>query len=109
MSTDQVFEQQNEKARKKGRGRMLTLALLVFLVLAVPVVGYLIFTMRAANLVEDAYTIYSIGPDRVDDGGQIIEEEGKFANDVQNPDLIFPVKRVEKKRKRGATIRGGDK
>ena len=45
---------------------------------------------------EDVYVIYSIGTDRVDDGGRILEEEDEFGIDIQNPDLIFPVKRVRK-------------
>ena len=52
MSSNRVHEQQNEEARKKGCGCLLTSALLVFLIIAIPVVGYLFFTMRAAGLVE---------------------------------------------------------
>jgi len=45
---------------------------------------------------EDAYVIHSIGPDRVDDGGQIVEEENEYGNDIDNPDIIFLVKRTKK-------------
>ena len=41
---------------------------------------------------EDAYVIYSIGPDRTDDGGQIITEKDEYGDPVENPDLVFPVK-----------------
>ena len=51
MSSDQVAQRQNVKARRKGCGVLLTLALLGFLLLAVPAVIYLFFTLRAAKLV----------------------------------------------------------
>jgi len=56
VSSDQVQEQQNEKARKKRHGLWLTLGLLSFLFLAVPAVFYLFFSMRAARLVEAELT-----------------------------------------------------
>ena len=33
---------------------------------------------------------------KVDDGGKIIEEKDEYGDYVENPDVIFPVKRVEK-------------
>jgi len=45
---------------------------------------------------EDAYVIYSIGRDRADDGGEILDEVDEDGWEVENPDVIFPVKRVEK-------------
>jgi len=56
VSSDQVQEQQNEKARKKRRGLWLTLGLLSFLFLAVPAVCYMFFSMRAARLVKAELT-----------------------------------------------------
>ena len=52
MSSDRLAERQEKKVRKKGCGIMLTLALLGFILLAVPTVCYLFFITRAARLVE---------------------------------------------------------
>jgi len=52
MSGDRLLEQQAEKNRKKGCGCALTLALLALVLIGVPVVAYLMFSMRASRLVE---------------------------------------------------------
>jgi len=52
MSSDKVQERQDGETRKKGCGCVLPLALTAFLLVALPVVFYLIFTTRAARLVE---------------------------------------------------------
>jgi hypothetical protein len=51
MSGDQVAQGQKVKTRRKGCGVLLRLALLGFLLLAVPAVAYLFFMLRAGNLV----------------------------------------------------------
>jgi len=45
---------------------------------------------------KDEYVIYSIGSNRIDDGGSIHEGEDEYGNIVGDADLLFRVKRLDK-------------